>query len=68
MLALGVIGVALVIYTSFNDKTQRNRILRLVGAILLIVYSTFMENLVFMALSILILIEAVIEYRKHHKK
>lgn len=68
MLALGIIGVALVIYTSFNDKTQRNRMLRLVGAILLIVYATFMENLVFMALTILLLVEAVIEYRKHHKK
>ena len=68
MLAIGVIGVALLVFAAYSEKSHKNRVIHLVGSALVLVYATFLENLVFMALAILILVQGVIEYRKHHKK
>lgn len=68
MLALGIVGIVFIVIALWGEKSKRNRMFFLVGGALLLVYSTYLENFIFMGISGILIAQGVLDYRKHHGK
>jgi len=57
-----IIGVILVIYSQFVEAENRRDLIRMIGALCLLVYSLSIFDLVFMALSLGIFFASLVEF------
>ena len=59
---VSIIGVVLLIYSQFVEAENRRDLIRMIGAMSLLVYSLSILNLVFIAVSLGIFIASLVEF------
>lgn len=71
----GILGAVVLVYSQFVEAENRRDLIRLVGALALFVYAFYVEDKLFMGVTLGIALACLIEfieiylgYHKHHKE
>lgn len=68
MISFGIIGLLLISYSLWIKNEKRQDIVFIIGGLSLLVYSIFIEDIIFIVLQIIFIISAFVELMRLRKK